>query len=219
MNGQINSSIRQALRQDEFEQIVGYILSVCCLVLDDFQRRKRTLPNDENRIRSIILNEYLDDDEVRKNYGMSDCEFIPEVPENYDGAGHYKGRTDIRIKVKSDFDRRAAYYIAECKRIDGSPDLNKAYVHEGIARYSNRKYSAYFGKNIMLGFVVKPLNIAENTKRIEQIQNELEDTCMHGKFRLLDTQACGEVYNCIYQMEKEKLELRHIFSDFSDIME
>lgn len=43
----------------------------------------------------------------------------------------------------------------ECKRIDGTADLNKKYVKEGVARFVTQKYSSYYGRNVMLGFVVK----------------------------------------------------------------
>ena len=63
------------------------------------------------------------------------------LAENYAGSGQHIGRVDIRILLKSDFEKDDAYYITECKRIDGSSDLNKKYVKEGVARFVTEKYS------------------------------------------------------------------------------
>ena len=122
MRGKINHKISDALRLDDLEQITGYILEICELLIGDFTRKNRKLPNNENRIRNIMLEEYLDNDIVRKNHDMLDYSFTPETQENYDGKGNYIGRADIRIKLKTDFDKHSAYYIIECKRIEQSGD-------------------------------------------------------------------------------------------------
>lgn len=218
MSGKISKRITNVLRQDDFEQITGYILEICGLLVEDFTQKSRMLPNNENQIRSIILEEYLDNDNIRESYNMLDYSFMPETQENYDGNGNYIGRADIRIKLKTDFDKHNAYYIVECKRIDGTEVLNKKYVEEGVARFVTQKYSAYYGKNIMLGFVVKRIDIASNAKKIENIQNSNADINMQGNFNLLNKNKKQEMYRCIYHISSGELELRHIFSDFSDIV-
>lgn len=219
MRGQINSKIQEKLRQDDFEQINKYILEICERVVKDFTLRNRRFPNNENQIRSILLEEYLDDDEIRKDFDMLDYSFTPEVPENYDDKGNYIGRADIRIKLKTDFERRNAYYIIECKRVNGTSELNKKYVKDGVARFITKKYSAYYGRNIMLGFVVKKLNISDNAKEIESIQNFWDDEYMHGSFKFVSNKDKHERYSCKYHIESGELELSHIFAEFSDIME
>lgn len=219
MSGGINEKIREALRNDEFTQIVKYTLIICDLVVTDFDIKKRKFVNNENQIRSIILEEYLDADDIREKYHMSDYRFRAESPENYDHDGNYIGRTDIRIELKHDFDKRDAYYIIECKRIDGTPDLNKKYVTEGIARFVTQKYSAYYGRNIMLGFVVKELEISKNTGGIEALQNSSSDTRMWGKFSMISSGRYHEEYMCVYQIDIGELQLQHIFVDFSRIMQ
>lgn len=218
MSGKISKRITNVLRQDDFEQITGYILEICGLVVEDFTQKSRMLPNNENQIRSIILEEYLDNDNIRESHNMLDYSFTPETQENYDGNGNYIGRADIRIKLKTDFDKHNAYYIVECKRIDGTEDLNKKYVEEGVARFVTKKYSAYYGKNIMLGFVVKNIDIASNAKKIENIQNSNADINMQGHFDLVSKNRKQEMHRCIYHISSGELELRHIFSDFSDII-
>ena len=218
MSGKINDRIREALCQDDLEKITGYMLEICELIVNDYTQRRKSLPNNENQIRSTILEEYLDNDDIRKDYDMLDYRFTPESPENYDGQGNYIGRTDIRINLKSDFDKHSAYYIVECKRIDGTADLNEKYVNEGIARFVTQKYSSYYGKNIMLGFIVKRIDIPTNILKIEKIQNASTDSHMHGSFKLIHNGTKCEMYRCEYIIASDELELRHIFSDLSDIV-
>ena len=92
---------------------------------------------------------------------------------------------DIRILLKSDFEKEDAYYVIECKRIDGTSDLNKKYVKEGVARFVTQKYSSYYGRNIMLGFVVKKIDMSANAKLIEGIQNADLNQHAHGNLRLV----------------------------------
>lgn len=219
MNGKINHKISEALRKDDLEQITAYILVISEMLVKDFAGKNRKLPNNENRIRSIMLEEYLDDDKVRHDYGMLDYSFTPETQENYDGKGNYIGRADIRIKLKTDFDKRSAYYIIECKRIDGTSELNNKYIEEGVARFVTQKYSSYYGKNIMLGFVIKDIDISDNALKIEKKQNAEVNEHMHGSFELVNKVKKHEMYKCTYYIESGEVELRHIFSDFSNVVE
>lgn len=116
-------------------------------------------------------------------HGMSGYKFEIEVPENYVGDGQHIGRVDIRVLLKSDFKKDDVYYIIECKRIDSSVDLNKKYVKEGVIRFVTKKYSSYYGRNIMLGFVVQKIDVSANAKLIEEIQNTESDQHMHGDFQ------------------------------------
>ena len=216
MSGILDKSILDALYRANFEKITKYILDICELVTEDYQNKQLKLPNDENRIRSIMLEEYMK--KQKASYGMSDYRFELEVPENYAGSGQHIGRVDIRILLKSDFEKENAYYIIECKRIDGTADLNKKYVKEGVARFVTQKYSSYYGRNIMLGFVVKKMDISANAQLIESIQNSDLDQNMHGNFELVNSDNLTESYKCVYQIQSGELELRHIFSDYSSII-
>lgn len=216
MSGMLNKNILKALYRANFEKITAYIIDICELIVEDYERKKFKLPNDENKIRSIMLEEYM---KTQKSvYGMSDYRFELEVPENYAGNGQHIGRVDIRILLKSDFEKEDAYYIIECKRIDGTADLNKKYVKEGIARFVTQKYSSYYGRNIMLGFVVKKIDVSANARLIEEIQNTELDQYMHGDFQLVKSEGVTESYKCMYQIQSGEVELRHIFSDYSSIV-
>ena len=216
MSGMLNKDILEALYRANFEKITNYILDICELVIEDYEKKQLKLPNDENRIRSIMLEEYLK--EKKSSYSMSDYRFELEVPENYAGNGRHVGRVDIRILLKSDFEKEDAYYIIECKRVDGTTDLNKKYVKEGVARFVTEKYSSYYGRNIMLGFVVKKIDISANVQLIEGIQNSELNQNRHGKFELVSRNNRTESYKCMYQIKSGELELRHIFSDYSSVM-
>ena len=106
--------------------------------------------------------------------------------------------------LKSDFEKDDAYYITECKRVDGSSDLNKKYVKEGVARFVTEKYSSYYGRNIMLGFVVKKIDISSNVKLIEEIQNADLSQQMHGNFEFIESKDVTESYKCIIRYSLEK---------------
>ena len=217
MNGVLSKDILRELHRTNFEKITTYILDICALIVKDYEKKQLKFPNDENRIRSIMLEEYMN--KQKNTHGMSGYKFEPEVPENYAGRGQHIGKVDIRILLKSDFEKDDAYYIIECKRIDGSSDLNKKYVKEGVARFVTEKYSSYYGRNIMLGFVVKKIDISSNAKLIEEIQNADLRQQMHGKFELIERKGVTESYRCMYQIQSGEVELHHIFSDYSSIME
>ncbi|SDB25467.1 hypothetical protein [Eubacterium oxidoreducens] len=216
MSGMLSRSILRALYRANFEKIITYILDICDLIVEDYEKKQLKLPNDENKIRSIMLEEYMN--KYKDVHGMSGYKFEPEVPENYVGGGQHIGRVDIRILLKSDFEKDDAYYIVECKRIDGSSDLNKKYVKEGVARFVTEKYSSYYGRNIMLAFVVKKIDISANAKLIEGIQNADSNEHMYGDFELVNSGRVTENYKCLYQIQSGKVELRHIFSDYSSII-
>ena len=219
MSGRLSKNILLALQQANYERIVQYIVNTCEAIVNDYEQINKKLPNNENQIRTIMLEEYMDNNHIRAEHGMSEYSFTPETMENYDGNGNYIGRADIRVKLKTDFEKREAYYIVECKRIDGKGELNKKYVGEGVARFITQKYSSYYGKNIMLGFVINQINISNNATLIEGIQNADHNHYMHGSFDLTVKGSKSEVYKCCYQLGDRDLELRHIFVDYSSIVE
>jgi len=150
-----------------FEPIIGetyeYDFEFKTLMLNIYNcylyllQKNRTVPhNNENAIRDILL-EYLTDTQVRQNSCLIEgYRFDKEVDEN-------EGRVDIKIIDKNDFEEHDAYYVIECKRLDGYSTLNKAYITDGINRFTTGYYSSYYGINGMIGFIVKKININTNT--------------------------------------------------------
>lgn len=221
MSGFKNKALNALLQKDDFEQIASFIIEACRTVKSDYLNQGNRMPNDENRIRSILLKEYLAVDDIQRNSKMTEYRFEPETLENYDGKGNFIGRADIKVILKTDFEKNDAYYLIECKRIDGTKTLNKKYVNDGIARFVTKKYSSYYGKNFMLGFVVKDIDIQKNTANIESIQNTsaLTNTYIHGKFSMESMSGNEELkYVCSYQLAEGKLELCHVFSNLSSVV-
>lgn len=153
--------------------------------------------NDENAIRDILLN-YLKDTKIRNE----DCiiegyRFDKEVDE-------FEGRVDIKIIDINDFENHDAYYVVECKRLDGRSVLNRDYVKHGINRfitsYRSSKcrpyYSSYYGVNGMIGFVIKEINIDENMHNIGDFFNQIEK-------------------DKLYDSTHDTLKLYHLMMDFS----
>lgn len=223
MRRNVVSDIFNKLINTDMEKITRYIVDVSEQVVKDYQQNFEFLRNNENKIRNVILERYLK--KSRNNHNMMEYRFEAEAIENYnEEEQEYKGRTDIRIIKKVDFEKDEAYYTVECKKIDGKngeneKNLNQQYVNEGINRFVTKKYSSYYGKNIMWGFVIKKIDITQNVNLIQDIQNKHSNEHLHGEFCFVDKKNTSQRYKSVYNIQSEKLELWHIFSDFSDIVE
>lgn len=159
--------------QSEFQDLIAKIYLCCELMLLD----KVELPyNNENGIRDILLFKYLNNNELRQRFGLINFLFDPEVPVN-------NGRSDIKVSTKNTFIDTNAYYVIECKRLDGKSTLNKAYVEDGINRFTtNYKsknheyyYPSNYGFNGMIGFVIKNININDNMVKIGNFFDIIEN--------------------------------------------
>ena len=155
---------------------------------------KRKVPsNNENRIRDILL-EYLNDTEIRqKTCFIEGYRFDKEVDEG-------RGRVDIKIISINDFENFEAYFIIECKRLDGTKTLNDKYKTEGIDRFVAKKYSSYYGVNGMIGFVVKKIDIDKNINKIGDFFEIIEN---------------NKLYKSIHNAN---LVLYHLMMDFSKVV-
>lgn len=127
--------------------------------------------NKENDIRDLFVSDkYLNNHSIKENLGIGQYLFDKEIQTD-------DGRVDIRVLDMiqiMDGVYNPHYYI-ECKRIDDeishySNSLNNKYINEGINRFVNEKYPTYLEANGMLGFVVKSIDIIENTKKITGLE-------------------------------------------------
>lgn len=150
-----------AFYQKEFEKVLlGVIMCYNCINLSEV-----FLPNDENKIRDIMLDNYLKDDSFKRAHSnLSNYHFDYETVEN-------RGRADIRVLPINPYLGDKAYYIIECKRLDnkntnGISGLNAEYVKNGVCRFVTDYYSSCFNINGMIGFVVEGINIDENRHHI-----------------------------------------------------
>ena len=115
------------------------------------------------------------------------------------------------------------YYIIECKRIDGSTSLNKKYINEGVSRFVEEppKYPSHHNKNIMFGFVVKNIDIPNNSIKISGMNKDKFGAISQGNLILVKTDVNEGLYEYIsnYTLSSSSLQLLHIFFDFSSIVE
>ena len=151
--------------EKQFEEILSKI-SVCYQLM---KADKVVLENDENKIRDLLLLNYLKNNEIRRKVDLLQWHFEREVQED-----HSIGRTDIKVISPNTFEKQEAYYILECKRLDntnttGTTGLNAKYIENGIDRFIAKYYSSYYRVNGMIGFIVEDLKIDENVKSINTL--------------------------------------------------
>ena len=137
---------------------MGYIINAYALLI----KNKEPLENNENSIRDILVEKYLNNHAKRELLGIENVIFNREVSEN-------SGFVDIKVQTAIALNNPEAYYLFECKRLDGSTGLNKKYIQEGILRFILGKYSAYYGLNGMLGFEVKKIDTSGNIDKINRL--------------------------------------------------
>lgn len=216
------SPILNTIVQESTYQKIGSYIFICCEEMkNDLHKSQIKIPNDENKIRNYLLENYLDDNYCRRKYDMMMFHFESEIPENYNNKKlTYEGRVDIRIVSQNEwFENRDAIYFVECKRLDGKNHLNKEYVANGIKRFvvSPPHYSSYYSRNYMLGFMVSKINVDDNVRKIEliqQLESEINNTCD------LTPMSTDNIYKykCKYNLDGKAIELMHIFTDFSELM-
>lgn len=174
--------------------------------------------NDENKIRDILLLNYLKKREIKTKAKLTDYRFDREIPEDTT-----KGRVDIRIISKNDFEIDEAYYIIECKRLNnknltGITGLNAEYIKNGVLRFVERKYSAYYQVNGMIGFVIEHMDIVKNIKNINLLlKNNFKHANTKKKLILVDfIKDFKHSYSSAHEDIKGKeIKLYHLMFDFS----
>jgi len=174
----------------EFRELMVNIYSCYVYLIQDIS----IVPcNNENAIRDILF-KYLRDTQIRQNSCLIEgYRFDKEVDEN-------AGRVDIKIIDKNDFEEHDAYYVIECKRLNGYSTLNRAYISDGINRFTTGYYSSHYGINGMIGFVVENINIDSNMLSIANFFNTIEN-------------------HKLYESNHDNLKLYHLMLDFSTLCE
>ena len=213
MQGFKNDSYNADFEVGLFESIIEHLKKCSYKMKADCIETGNMLYNHEDKITNRLVEKYLNKDPAIMR-------FILQSPESFmpDEDG-YRGRTDIKVVLQNWFVNTDDYYIIECKRIDGKTTLNKEYVNNGIARFviSPPKYPSFNKRNIMFGYVVEDINIPNNIIKIEQLQKVILDVAASDGFMLMDKfDSEYYVYSCKYILGSERLELRHLFYNFSD---
>ncbi|OSA73807.1 hypothetical protein B2H86_15860 [Clostridium botulinum] len=213
--------LNSLVKNDVFQKIGEYILWCCDKMSKNFENEDNKIQNNENRLRDHLLECYLDDTINRKNNDMMKFHFMPECPENYNNKdSKYIGRVDIKIVGQNEwFSNPKAAYFVECKRLDGNKKLNEEYVINGISRFvvNPPHYSSYYGKNYMLGFIIREMEIDKNVKKIEDIQNQninIQNKC--GLIKHIN--SIHHEYDCKYNMNHKVIELKHMFTNFTKVV-
>jgi len=224
MGGFKNAEIQKAFSSNLFDIIVEKILLCSKIMEEECSASARLVENHEDKIKNRLVTGYLQKDEVRLKVGLDKAHlrFIVEAPENYDSSKDvYIGRLDIKVVNENWFLNENDYYTIECKRIDGTQGLNKDFVVEGIARFVLEpvKYSSFHDKNIMFGFIVKKIDIADNALKIDEIQRSNLSGIIEQCFCKKNNQSNEDhTYSSRYLVKGRILELQHLFFDFSSII-
>jgi len=209
----------QEFYENEFKDILRGITSCYRIMI----KNNTSLPNDENEIRNILRKDYLNNRKIRDRIKFTGkYNFDREVPEDND-----IGRVDIKVTTLDTLKEPEAYYIIECKRlnnvnISGTTGLNAEYIKSGILRFVERKYSAYYQINGMIGFVVEHMDIGKNINNINILLNK--------NFKETNTERILVFINFIKNFKysyfsvhkdiKEKeIKLYHLMFDFSKNIE
>lgn len=220
MGGFQNQLLNQDFKQNFYNIIITALITSCKLMIENCRSNKSSIPNHEEKIRTHLLENYLENEKIRSTIGLSDVliRFLPEVPENYDSdTNTYIGRTDIRVFSSNWLSNPKDYYIVECKRLDGTKSLNQKYVDEGMGRFvgDSPKYSSYNNQNIMLGFVVKEIDCSVVISAISDIHTKRIGSLIDKDITIVenskDYYLCESVYT-------NKLYLSHIFYDISSVV-
>ena len=224
MGGFKNQQLNQIAKNNIYEDMINFIFVSLEKMRENLLAENKNIKNDEEKIRTHLLEHYLKNEQFKEKY-FDDLYllFNAEVAEGYDiTSEEYIGRVDIKVYSINTIINPKDYYIIECKRIDGSSTLNRKFITEGICRFilNKPKYSSYNKKNIMLGFVVKNIDIEINTDRINEIQSEIEDIHICEKLeRLKKEKEEYYLYRNKYKCGDKKIELSHLFYNLSDVID
>lgn len=219
MGGFLNTSLNNSFRQGLCSIIIDALIKSCELMEKDCLAQGIKIQNHEEKIRNYLVENYLDNDEMRSLIGLSEIRlrFFPEMVENYDAqTNSYVGRTDIRVVSEDTFQNRNDYFIIECKRIDGSTGLNKKYVEEGICRFTGKtpKYQSYHGTNIMLGFVVADIDCVVTLTAISTIHKKKLGNLIKKNITIVIKDSNYTLCESVYS---NALTLSHLFYGISSI--
>ncbi len=155
LNASKLGDIQSFYLKKDFEFVMSKIYDCYLRMLDKYSK----IENNENKIRNRLYKDFLSPVQVKELLGLNNWIFHPEVPE-IDDDYHEHGRTDIMFYSSKEYIKdENAYYVIECKRLDGNKRLNDAYIENGINRFITEKYPIYKNVNGMLGFIVKPFDI------------------------------------------------------------
>ncbi len=191
---------------ENFEFILTQIHKCYKKMLIDYE----FIENNENKIKNRLYRDYLDNQLIIDDLKLNGYRFKTEtgfVDENYNEIGY----SDIEvIDLISSLKNKDSFYIIECKRIDGinsyyQSSLNNKYINDGIKRFIEEKYPTNNKVNGMLGFVVKEIDIKENSTFFTDLNS----------YKFIDDFEFSYRSNHTTKTNK-KITLYHLMFDYSD---
>lgn len=220
MGGFLNSSLNNSFRQGLADIIKHALVKSCEFMEKHCLAQGIKIQNNENAIRNYLVENYLDNDKMQSLIGLSEIHlrFCPEMLENYNVQKNtYLGRTDIRVISEDTLRNRNDYFIIECKRIDGTHELCKKYIEEGICRFTGNtpKYLSYNGTNFMLGFVVSNIDITVTLATISSLHIKTLGSLVEKNLTALVEKTSYTLCESTYA---NALILNHIFFNMSAII-
>lgn len=197
----------------EFEDILSKI--VYCYKL--MANSKISLSDNEEKIRDVLLIDYLRNNQIRQLVGLTDYLFDREVPED-----NTPGRTDIKIQTQNTFQDTTAYYIIECKRLNkknttGVSGLNGQYISNGICRFISKKYTTHNNINGMIGFLVEPMDIYQNITSLNELLKSSFSEANTKNFlsKKIIVNDFEFSYISTHSKENNEITIYHLMFDFS----
>lgn len=225
MKGFKNQLLNEIAKKNIFEDIIDFVFISLEQMKNDLICQSKKLNNKEEEIRNYLLEEYLNNIKFREKVNSKDLNLVfnAEVAEGYDKESKkYLGRVDIKIYSMDTLKSAGkSYYIIECKRLDGSNKLNKEFVTEGICRFvlDEHKYSSFNQRNIMLGFVVRNIDIEKNVYKIDDIQSKNKSIHIVEKMhKYRKEKEEYYLYKNRYKCQDKQIELCHLFYNLSEVI-
>lgn len=226
MRGFKNQQLNEIAKEKTFEDIIDFVFVSLEQMKNDLLLQNKKLKNKEEKIRTHLLEKYLNNTNFRQKVNFSNLYFLfeAEVAEGYDEENEeYIGRVDIKVMgINTVMSVGKDYYIIECKRLDGSKRLNNEFVTEGICRFilNKPKYSSFNQRNIMLGFIVKNIDVEKNVYEINDIQNKNENIHIIEEMNKYKKEKEEYyLYKNKYQCQDKQIELDHMFYNLFEIIE
>ena len=181
-----------------------YILNCIYHCYLDIISSEISIVNKENDIRDVFISDnYLDNHLIKEDLGIIHYKFDKEIQTK-------DGRVDIRVldMIKTMQGEYKPYYYIECKRIKGDKVYNDKYIKDGINRFVEEKYPTHYGVNGMIGFVVKSIDIAENTKYFTDLK----------EYKFIEGLNHSYASNHTTKLARKKITLYHLMLDFSSLI-
>lgn len=197
----------------EFNQIMDFVLECYHLMLEKYQGQH--IENNENKIRNRLYKDFLNSNKTRNLIDIFPCRFECECAE-IDVEYKEIGYTDIKVLTTTSLSDADAYYIIECKRIDGSKNLNSEYIKEGVFRFVDvLKYPSYNNVCGMIGFIVKEIDIDKNIQTLNEI---LIETSNPPPLTLMQKRTLSTYISTHTKTNKRPLKISHLMLNYSSII-